>query len=329
MVELVYLIPDAVAQAEQKHGRRVLYAVVHAHAVFAIGSRHRRNDALGGERLVDNTLGKHPQPLDVSLIEHARIHALVSGFDARVQREVVVHGEVKAQGVLLLVLLHPLLVKPVLRGARVTVEPVFRARYRAAGTCLLHEGAWHKRHLVEHHARKRHTLDEHVRRLVTSAEQVVRVLPPVFRRDDEAVLVALLNQREVSGEPVTQGENHVTPQGLDGLSAYREGLMVEAGHAPEYEADRHGDGLAGADGAVGYDSVAVFVPRLLPPEHRHELSARKLAINHRPRPPAPRRGRFATSESYRAGCCPRDAQRLRRTWNRSRICSSTAEPGGC
>ena len=139
MVELVDLIPDSVAQAEKKHGRRVLYAVVHAYDVFAIVSRHRRNDALCGECLVDDALGKYPQALDVSLVEHARIHALVSCFDARVQREVVVHCEVKTQRILFLVLLHPFLVEPMLGGAGVAVEPILGTGYGATCASLLNE----------------------------------------------------------------------------------------------------------------------------------------------------------------------------------------------
>ena len=64
---------------------------------FGIGSLHlillRMVRILG----VDNAIGSHPQPQNVTLKEHAAVLGAVIGFDALGQAQVVIHAELQVQ----------------------------------------------------------------------------------------------------------------------------------------------------------------------------------------------------------------------------------------
>ena len=47
------------------------------------------------KHVIDNTFRHGPQAFDIALIEHARIHRTVSGFDSLRQAQIVVHGEME------------------------------------------------------------------------------------------------------------------------------------------------------------------------------------------------------------------------------------------
>ncbi len=77
-------------------------------------------------KLIDKSVGHTPLALNILAVEHAGELILIALFDLRVQAEVVLHGDMQVQDIMLPALLgggNPLFVKPVLRPFRVAVEP--------------------------------------------------------------------------------------------------------------------------------------------------------------------------------------------------------------
>lgn len=64
-----------------------------------------------------------PETVDIPVVEHAGIHALISGFDFLVKAEVVVHRKMQVEHIALRRFTNPLFIKPVARRLGVAVKP--------------------------------------------------------------------------------------------------------------------------------------------------------------------------------------------------------------
>ena len=147
----------------QASGKRVDGAVVHGHIVAVpwIERRDLWNDMRRAvEHGVDKALGLYPQTKDITPVENAGVHSLISGLDFRRKTQVVVHREMKIQDVPLSRFLDPFHIEPVTGVFGVAVEPELRTGHAATSHSLLHERARHEGHFVEQHARKRDALHQ-------------------------------------------------------------------------------------------------------------------------------------------------------------------------
>ena len=245
-------VPDAAVEAPQQRREGVLRAVVERHGPLGDALRLGRLLLHGvGVVRVHQALGQRPQPLDVPVVKHTRVHSLVSLDDRARQRRVVGHVEVQMQEIQLGGAVHELHLEEVARVARVAVEPELAAIHRAARDHLVDEALGEKRHLVGVAPGCRQALQRVLAPLGVRAEEVVDV-----RAHRDAVLAAVEGPRPAEvREYLPQRPNDVSFQGLDRRARHDEALVAEPALAPEQEAQRHRPCLAGTDGALGYHPV--------------------------------------------------------------------------
>ena len=160
------------------------------------------------EHCINQALGYAPKALDIAVVKHAAVHALVSGFDFIVEAEVIVHCEMQVEHIVLAALANPLRIKPVPRTFWIAVEPELRARNGTAGHSLLHEGAGHKRDLIEEDAGQRDTLNQRIAGFVAAAKKVV-CIRPITDSDDHLIFAPALRYRENALKPGRHMHNHI------------------------------------------------------------------------------------------------------------------------
>ena len=181
-------------------------------------------------------------------------------------------------------LTNPLFIKPVARRLGVAVKPELRPGDRAARHSLLYEGARHKGDLIEEDSRQSNALNKGVAGFVSASEEVVGIRA-IAASDNHFILAAALGNLEHTLKPCGNMYDNVTPKRFNRAAADSEVLFIEAAHAPQDKAVRHGNGLAGTDGAVTDDAVSILMFRFRPPEEGRILPRTEALVLHSGQPP--------------------------------------------
>ena len=179
-----------------------------------------------------------PETTDIPVVEHARVHTLVSGFDFLVKAEVVVHRKMQVEHIALRRFTNPLFIKPMTRRLGVAVKPELRPGNRAARHSLLYEGAGHKSDLIEEDSCQSNALNKGVAGFVPTSEEVVGIRA-IADSDDHFILAAALSNLEHTLKPCGNMYDNITPERFNRAAADSEVLFIKARHAPHDKADSH------------------------------------------------------------------------------------------
>jgi hypothetical protein len=154
---------------------------------------------------------------------------------------------------------HPFQIEPVLRAARVAVEPELRPGDGTAGRGLIDEALRHQGHLVEECPGKGDALDQVLTALVLAAEKV-KLVDSSALADGHAVFCPMFLDVVATGcKLLLERTKYVAPEAGNGLSTHGKLLAAVACHSPLDEREAHGKGLARADSAICNDAVVAAV----------------------------------------------------------------------